>query len=258
MNFKSDAENKFKDCDRETLVQYCDMWGLEHKPNHGAAHLRKLLLEGLNQYHETVNLAPGEKAIETNPMPEHKRLTPEEIVGLNLRSQGHWQGKRRRITLHRAMEYESTVFPHFFAWEGLHCYVPFGNPVDIPYAVYNILMEANTGKKLVRKRKVDEEGRIFYEETWVPVQRFMFTDHGVTPETEHLPEDIQDQMRMLWEATNGFDGYSASQFRQICRMLKIRVREDWKSPDMKGAVKRLLGLGVESELASPAARMAKA
>lgn len=256
MSFKTDAEKKFEDCSRDVLAKYCDLWELEYKPQHGAPALRKLLLAELKSYHEVVQPAPGEAAIQVQPIPEHKQLSAAELIGLNLRSQGHWQGKRRKITLQRALEYESTVFPHFFGWEGLHCYVPFGVQADIPYTVWNILQEANSGKQLIRQRRVDADGRIYYQEKWVAQQRFMLVDHGVTPGTEHLPEDIRDQVRMMWHKTNSFDGYSATQLRQLCRMLRLTVRDDWKAPDMKAAMKRLIGLSELSELATPAARTA--
>ena len=258
MSFKKAAENQFTDSTRDELAGYCDILEIEYKPQHGVKKLRELLMDAMGMYHEIARVAPGENPVPVEPIPQHPKLSPAELIKLNLRSQGKWQGKRRKITLHRAMEYESTIFPHFFAWEGLHCYVPFGQPVDVPYSIYNVLLAANKGLKLNRKRKVDEDGRIFYEDQWLPTQRFMFTDFGVTPGTEHLPEDVQDQLRQMWHLTDGFDGYSIQQCRQLCRMLKISVREDWRASDMRGAMKRILGLTTTSELAAPEARTAKA
>jgi hypothetical protein len=258
MNFKAAAEERFENNTREELAQFCDMLGVEYLPQNNEKTLRKKLLDALGQYHEVTHGGPkGESVTKLPDLPDKATLDAATLIGLNLHSQGGWQGKRRRISLHRALEYESTVFPHFFAWEGLHCYVPFGVTCDVPYPIWHVLQSANTGKKMQRNRKVDSEGRIYYEETWVPTQRFMVSDYGVTPGTEHLPEDVQDQVRKMWHLTDEFDGYSAAQFRQLCRMLKISVPADWRTPEMKHAIKRLLGLTTGAALAEPEGRTAK-
>lgn len=257
MNFREAAEERFENCERDELVQFCDILGVEYLPQNNAKHLRDKLLAALGEYHEIVNPGSKDQQVFHEPPKELPKLDAKVLSGLNLRSQGYWQGRRRRITLHRVMEYESTIFPHFFAWEGLHCYVPFGQQVDIPYSIWNVLQDANRGERIVRKRRVDDDGRVFFVESRVPVQRFMITDHGDTPGTEHLPTDVQDQVRMMWQVTNEFDGYSATQFRAICRLLKITVLEEWKASDMKMAIKRLVGLQEGSSLSEPEGRTPK-
>ncbi len=255
MNFKDAAEVKFEESSRDDLVVFCDTLQVEYLPQNNAKSLRKKLLEALGVYHELIVGGEGLDSTTVLPqLPSVQQMDVDTLVALNLRSQGKWQGKRRRIVLHRALDYESIIFPQFFAWEGLHVYVPFGVVCDIPWTIWSILTQSNDGKKLYRRRKQDEEGRIHYEDEWLPTQRFMITDYGVTPDTEHLPEDIQHQMRMMWEATDGFDGYSENQFREICRLLRIAIPEEWKTQDMKMQIKRIIGLVAGSTLASPAAR----
>jgi hypothetical protein len=248
MDLKTAAESSFENCSREEMIEFCDQLGVKYHPQNSAKNLRKLLLSQLGTYTE----------VEAEPEPEEQALDSSglemaELANLNLRAQGSWQGRRRLITLHRAMEHEST-FPQFFGWGGLHCYVPFGGgPHAVPYPIWNILLASQEGKRMERKRQTDSDGRIFFVETWLSSHRFMFSDHGDDPETAHLPCDLLEQTRWMWQKSHGFDQYSVAQIKTICNRLRINVPEDWKKDDMKTAIRSLIGLSTTDSLGAPAA-----
>ena len=231
------AETEFAGADLEALRAYCDRIGIEYSKNHNAATLRKLLTaataEGSTHYSETVT--PSDETIA-----EEKRLEVLDLVSLNLRPQAGWQGRRRTIQLHRAMAHESTR-PQFFAWGRLHCYGPMGVECSIPYPIFNILKDT-AGTRLTRKRKTDDEGRIYFQDVWVPTQRFMYSDMGDDPDTANMPVDMRDMVIRLHGLTDGFTGYSKRQFNEICHRMFIAVEEGWEIIDMKAAIETKCGL----------------
>ena len=238
MDIKTAAETSFEDSSIEELRGYCDRMGIEYPKNATKITLRKQLLTVLGEYRENYAGADNQPdgAIPTGD------LTALGLTRLNLRSQGKWGGRRRTIQLHRSMDHQSQ-FPQFMAWGRLHCYIPFGTVADIPYPIYNILLDT-AGQRLVRKKRTDDDGRIFYKESWVPTQRFMYTDFGVTEGTEHLPTGIINMVTMLHGLTDGFKGYSERQYRALCDRLSIQIKEDWTEADMRGAVLNRCGLSV--------------
>jgi len=256
MDLKTAAENDFEHCERDELVVFCDVLGVEYLPQNNAKALRKKLLEQLGRYTEL--LAGGTGDDKSAPAFEGEDLDVDELTSLNLKAQGKWQGRRRRIVLHRAADHVST-FPQFFAWADLHCYIPFGEECAIPFPIWNILDETTRGQRLIRKRRVDEDGRIYYEEVWVNSQRFMFSDLGDDPETAHLPRDMHEQFRWMHHKTDSYDGYSLQQFKDMCRMLKVPLTQDnvrtYKMADYKRRICSTIGLG--AGLAHPLARTPK-
>jgi len=225
------AETGFAGADLEALRAYADSVGLEYTKSHNATTLRKMLSEAMGEgstyYGETI-------VEDEDGLAEAKRLKAMGLSKLNLRSQAGWEGRRHMVQLHRAMQHESTR-PQFFAWGRLHCYVPMGVPVAIPYPIWEVL-KLTAGNRLVRKRKVDDEGRIHFENSWVPTQRFMYSDLGPDPETAHLPKNMLDMITQLHEATDGFKGYSVRQLREICKRVGINVKKDWEPLDLHGAI----------------------
>lgn len=237
-DIKTAVENAFEGADLEALRGYCDRLRIEYSKNHNATSLRKMLnaamAEGSAHYSEALNSDVDIMSA------EEKQDRARELVGLHLTAQAGWQGKRRLIILHRAMQHESTR-PQFFAWGRLHCYVPMGTEVAIPYPIFNILKNT-AGTRLVRKRRVDDEGRVYFQDQWVPTQRFMYSDLGDDPETANRPESMIDMVRELHGLTNGFDGYSLRQLREICRRLFLSEEEGWERIDFLAAIKAKCGL----------------
>jgi hypothetical protein len=130
-------------------------------------------------------------------------------------------------------------------------YVPFGVQCSIPYPIYNILKDT-TGKQLVRKRRVDDDGRIYYEDTWVSTERFMYSDLGDDPETIDRPASEHERIQMLHALTDGFKGYGERQFRAMCDALHIRPGKEWVAEDYKNAVLQRVGLvGSRVDLSMP-------
>lgn len=257
MDIQEAAAAGFEGCEREDLLAFCDMLNVEYLPNHNNATLKKRLIAACSEYQEyAVDDTDVVDETEKLQLPPAQNadggLTLEQLAELNLTQQGVWGGRRRLVTLHRAMEHQSTA-PQFFAWGQMHVYLPFGTgPHAIPYPIFNILVQAQSGQRLVRKRRVDEDGRVYYVDDWIPSQRFMFTDHGDDPGTAHLPTDLQDQHRRMWEMTKGFDGYSKMQFRELCRRLRIPIGPDITVTDMRILIGQTLGVRVNS-LGMPAA-----
>lgn len=231
MDLMKAAESGFDGADIDALRAYCDRMGIKYAMNNTADTLRKKLKKALGEYNEVVE-ETGDENTESSIDPKHAEAMG--LTNLNLRSQGKWDGKRRKIVLHRAMDHEST-FPQFFAWGRLHCYIPFGIEADIPYPIFNILKDT-AGSRLIRRRKTDEDGRIFFQEEWVPTQRFMYTDMGDDPDTMHLPDSMRDMVRRLFKVTDEFAGFSERQYRELCTRLLIDIKRTWEAVDMRAAI----------------------
>lgn len=235
MDLNDAAKNEFEGADLEALREYCDRLKIDYHPNMNADTLRKRLTAALGEYRET----HGEEPEGLDVSSQREKI--KELVGYNLRSTGKWEGKRRRIRLQRSMSHDNTSRPQFFAWGRLHVYVPFGVDVDIPYPIYDILKNTR-GKKLERKRRVDDNGRVYFEEVWSDTERFMYSDMGDTPETINRPASEHERIRMLHDLTDGFKGYGERQFRAMCAALHITPRKDWVPEDFRSAVLQRVGL----------------
>ena len=245
MDLMKAAENEFKGADLEALRAYCERMGIEYHPNHNADTLRKKLTAALGEYHEVSGDEPGGLEVSS----QQRKI--QKLVGLNLRPTGTWEGRRRMIQLHRSMSTDNTSRPQFFAWGRLHVYVPFGVPCSIPYPIFNILKDTS-GKKLVRKRVVDSEGRIRFEDVWVNNERFMYSDMGDDPETLDRPVSELDRITRLHDLTDGFKGYGERQFRAMCSALHITPKVDWVAEDFSSAVLNRCGLtGSHVDLSAP-------
>ena len=236
MDFNKAAENDFRDAELEELRAYCDHIKLEYHPNMNADTLRKKLTAAMGEYRELSGDEPGQPLVVPSQQAEIRAL-----VGLNLKPTGRWEGRRRRITLHRSLSHDNTSRPQFFAWGRLHVYVPFGVECSVPYPIFNILKDT-TGQKLERKRTVDDEGRIFYRDVWIPSQRFMYADHGDDPDTVRLPESEIDRIARLHRLTDGFAGFSERQYRAICTTLRLTVPVTSGIPGMRGAIEARCGI----------------
>lgn len=260
MDLRTAAEKRFVGVERGTLTGFCDVLGVPYEGTTSVKVLRQSLLDALGVYHELAGGKPATNASVEIETPEYggDDVTVEDLFRLNLRPQGMWQGRRRIIMLHRAADHVTT-YPQFVAWKELHCYVPYGVESSLPYPIYLILENTKAGRRLVRKRKVDEDGRIYYEEQWVPHQRFMYTDLGDDPATAHLPRDIREQYLWLYHKTNQFDGYSLRQIKDMARKLQIYIRgeeaKEWQKSDYLARIKSVIGVG--QPLSAPAERTAK-
>lgn len=236
MELLTAAENQFADADLETLREFCERMGLAYHPNNNADTLRKKLTAALGEYNEISGDEPGV------PLDVPKRQARiKTLVGYNLKPTGRWEGKRRKIILLRSMSHDNTSRPQFFAWGRLHLYVPFGVECSVPYPIFNILKDTS-GKRLERRRRVDEDGRVYYEDNWVRNERFMYTDLGDDLETADRPDSEIDRMAKLHRLTNGYEGFSERQFRAICSTLHLAIKPHWGPLDMKGAIETRCGL----------------
>lgn len=242
MNLRLAAERKFEGCERDELVVYCQVLGIEVKDGNNAPQLVKKLLDTLGQYNE-FNISDPADTKSTM-----KQLEDMNLAQLNLSSTGGWQGKRRVVTAHRAAAHDST-YPLFLGWENLHVYLPYGVKASLPWPIWKILEGTTEAKKMISKRHIDDEGRVSYRQFWVPDQPYMFTDHGTDPETANLPSSIIDAMRMVYHASNGLDKYSERQLREICRRLRIPAKAEWDRDRMSFTIQATLGIPIEMDMA---------
>ena len=240
MDLRKAAENKFEGCERDELVVYCGVLAIEVKEGHNTGHLTKKLLDTLGQYNEFSLADPREAQAEA------KQLADMNLADLNLSSTGAWQGKRRVVTLHRAAAYDS-AFPLFLAWENLHVYMPYGVQAALPWPIWKILKETSNAMKLLRKRHIDDEGRISYREEWVPDQPYMYTDEGDDPDTAMLPGTIVQAVRQMYEASEGMTKYNKRQLIEVCRRLRIGVRRDWADHDIIMAIQSVLSIPISMD-----------
>jgi len=230
MDLLKAAANEFDGADLDALREYCERLEIEYHPNMNASTLRNKLTAALGEYQELSGKEPGKPL----DVPSRKEEI-QKLVGYNLKATGSWEGKRRVIQLHRSLSHDNTTRPQFFAWGRLHCYVPFGIQVEIPYPIWNVLLDT-AGLRLERKRKVDDEGRIYYKDHWIPSQRFMYSDLGDDPATADRPTGERERISRLYDLTDGFENFSERQFRAICLSVHVSPRETWSVADMKGAI----------------------
>lgn len=242
MNLRLAAEAKFEGCEKDELVVYCQVLGIEVKDGHNAPQLRKKLLDTLGQYNE-LNISDTSEQESAA-----KALEDMNLASLNLSSTGRWQGRRRIVTLHRAAHHESE-YPLFLGWENLHVYLPYNVKASIPWPIWKILQQTTDAKKMLSKRHSDNEGRISYRQHWVPDQPYMFTDHGDDPETAKLPGSIIEAMRMVYHAAGGFEDYNDRQLREMCRRLRIPARPDWDKERIVQTLMATLSIPVEMDVA---------
>lgn len=242
MNLREAAKDKFEGCEKDELVVYCQVLGIEVKDGHNAPQLRKKLLETLGQYNELSIGDPAEAKLDM------KRLEDMNLAQLNLSSTGKWQGKRRVVTLHRSAHHD-TNYPMFLAWENLHVYLPYGVRASLPWPIWKILEQTTTAKKMISKRHIDPEGRVTYRQHWIDDQPYMFTDHGTDPETANLPSSIIDAMKMVYHASDGMKDYNERQVREVCRRLRISVPATWDLTQMLFTIQATLGIPIDMDMA---------
>ena len=242
MNLRIAAENKFEGCERDELVLYCSVLGIDVLEGHNTGHLRKKLLDTLGQYNE-LNIADKDEGEQLA-----KRLQDMNLAELNLSSSGTWQGKRRVVTLHRAAAYDSS-YPLFLGWENLHVYMPYGIKASIPWPIWCILQDTSKAKKMISKRHVDSEGRVSYRQHWIDDQPFMYSDHGDDPETDQLPGTIIEAMRMVYHASDGLKKYDERQLREMCRRLRIPVKHTADRQEMTQLLQATLSIPVKMDAA---------
>jgi hypothetical protein len=242
MNLRLAAESKFEGCEKDELVVYCQVLGIEVKDGHSKPQLRKLLLDTLGQYNELNIADPADQVADA------QRLEDMNLAQLNLASNGIWQGKRRVVTLHRAAHHD-TSYPLFLGWENLHVYLPYGIKASLPWPIWKILEQTTDAMKMISKRHIDDEGRVSYRQHWVPDQPYMFTDHNDDPDTQNLPGTIIEAMRMVYHASGGLEKYEPRQLREMCRRLRIPIRPDWEIDRLIQMIQATLSIPVAMDLA---------
>lgn len=120
-----------------------------------------------------------------------------------------WGGRRRRIRRLRMSENDQQIL--FIHWNGY----PFvlgleADYADVPYPHW-LTIKNGTSDRLRQKKRIDEEGRSNYENTFYTVNNFPVEDLGVTPGTGHLPRSLQEYMYAAY--VEGFPNFTPTMWK---------------------------------------------
>lgn len=181
----------------------------------------RLALVAMYQPDETGEIRTMEPPASRDTTPG--RAAAQRAVGRipNLRPTGKWEGRMRRVTLHRFSE-SSPDYVVTLGWEGMKWSPPMDVAVDMPWPYWQSLL--NTDFIDDRSEDVTEWGRekngkITCVRTPRRIRTQRYEDHGDVQGTENLPRDYSEFFQ--WEAkrTNCFRGYSRSALMTIHNIL---------------------------------------
>ena len=239
MNRLTDAIAKdFNDLNRKELEAYAEYMGVEYHPNIGDERLRGRILEKLGK--EPIEIANDEVVTPDVPSGE---LSVADLMGLNLTSDGAWEGRRRRVSIVRPDSYKGNQ-PQPFNWGRYRVMVPWGVPVSVAYPIYGIMQSANF-KEVEQVRTTGRDGTPkIINETSIH-NRFRFTDMGDDETTAHLPVSQKDQFRQIAEMTNYFSGWDARKMNRLCRRLKLRFPRGAEFEELRDIVLTYLNYDVD-------------
>ncbi len=140
----------------------------------------------------------------------------------NLRPTGKWEGRMRRVTVHKFAE-SSPDHAVTLGWEGIKWNVPLDVTVDMPWPYWQSLYHTDfidDRSDAVTKWPVDPEtGKISCERTSRRIKTQRYEDHGDTPGTENLPEDYVGYFRSEAHRTNCFERHNRSALMAIHNIL---------------------------------------
>lgn len=151
--------------------------------------------------------------------------TPKQRVGgnriPNLRPTGKWEGRMRRVTIHKTDENTQSGAKRI-GWEGILWTIAFDTPVDMPWPYWQSLINTDfidDRSDNVTKWVRDETGKLSCERTSRAIKTVRYTDHGDVPGTEHLPEDYVSYFRSEALRTNCFNGFPRAALMMVHNIL---------------------------------------
>lgn len=140
----------------------------------------------------------------------------------NLRPTGKWEGRKRRVTIHKFSE-SSPDYAVTLGFNGEKWSPPMNVPVDMPWGYWQSLLNTDfidDRSDAVTKWPRDEEtGKISCVRTSRRIKTQRYTDHGDVPGTENLPRDYSEFFQREAKRTNCFRGYSRSALMTIHNIL---------------------------------------
>lgn len=196
-----DAINqRFENNTRAELLQYCEDLGIaDVRPNADMNFIKTRIFATLGIAERSV-AAGGTVA---------KIYTSKILPTINLTPSGLWGGRRRRIRLSRPATATKSEAAIPVGWNGKAAYwLPFDEPIDVPYPIYNIIRQIRMPR--VVKRETDGPGGVKEITTGWEFSEVAMSDMGDTPGTENLPCSLTE-----WFQDKGPDFYRALSARDI-------------------------------------------
>lgn len=241
----------FVHCDRPALEAYAEMMEVKHSPKIGTETLRERMMETVGKTldaGQAVEAAEDPKArpFEVVPPEEYSSEELNNLMQLNLTSNGVWEGRRRKITLQKP-DYMKGQQAHPFTWGRSQTMVPWNTqqPVSVPYPVYNML-QSMVHKELEQERTTARDGTPKIVNHYIDVKRFQWGDYGDDPETLHLPRSQKEQFRAVAEACGYFEDWNRTALARLCRRLRVRYPRGTELEEVREMI--LLKLGFDLDM----------
>jgi hypothetical protein len=163
--------------------------------------------------------------IRTMQPPASRDSTPaQRAVGRipNLRPTGKWEGRMRRVTLHKFSE-SSPEYAVTLGWEGVKWSPVMDIPVDMPWPYWQSLLNTDfidDRSDVVTTWPIDPAtGKISCVRTSRRIKTQRYEDHGDVSGTEDLPRDYSEFFQREAQRTNCFRNYSRSALMTIHNIL---------------------------------------
>jgi hypothetical protein len=177
----------------------------------------------------------------------------------NLRPAGRWDGRMRRVTIHKFKE-ESQSGAMKVGWEGVLWTIAYEQTVDMPWPYWKNLENTdfidNLSDAVTKWTKNEETGVLSVERGSRRIKTVRYTDHGDKPGTESLPEDYKDHFTREAKRTNCFEGFNRSALMLVHNILLEPYGEvksfnatyfrDMKDIDLRIKISQALGPEIES------------
>jgi hypothetical protein len=211
-------------------------------------------------------VAEGEDLTTAQPLPtaSEKPSVPSALAKVfgkvpNLKSTGRWDGRKRRVTIHKSDEMSKST-GYKVGYDGILWTVAFDQTVDMPWPYWQSLDHTallDDCSMEVTKWIKDDEGKIIdIQRTPRWIKTVNYTDHGDTPGTENLPEDYSMFFRGEAAKNRCFEGFPRVALTMIHNILIEPKDKPFNAEyfgkmediDIRIAIAQVLGPSVEELL----------
>lgn len=172
--------SRFENSTREELLGYCEELGIgDVRPGTELRSIKDRILAQLGM----VERASGDK---TRTAP---RFASKILPEINLTPQGRWGGRRRRVRIPRPATATKSERAIPIGWNGKATYwIPFDEPVALPWPIYQILMQTRAKRPV--QRETDGPNGVKEITTAWEFDEFLLQDMGDDPATADLPSSL--------------------------------------------------------------------
>lgn len=173
---------RFENSTREELLEYAEHLGLtDVRPTADIPSIKNRLFMALGIVERAIPMGGnGAKIFRSKIIPD-----------VNLTPSGAWGGRRRRIKVPRPAWATKSERAMPVGWNGKATYwVPFDEPVDVPYPIYNILIQTQSRRPI--QKEVDGPGGSTEITTDWEFSDFAMSDMGDSPKTVDLPRSLTE------------------------------------------------------------------